>query len=469
MTDLAAELNGRDGPRLRTMPDNLEAEMGLLGGIFIERGPGILDALSYLKPEHFTNEVHSKIYSAILNLHGNGMPVDPVMLKNMIEEKGYLMTLAASAVTPINAKEYGRMVFDLWRRRELIATCNEAADRAYGAVDETESILEQLEATLAIAAGGDADKGGLAPPSKIIGPTVGMIEEAAKSGEMAGLTTGIGDLDRFLGGLMPSDLVIVAARTGMGKTALALTIAKANADKGKQVAFFTLEMSSTQLMMRMLAMESGVAASEMRKGEVSEPQLEVIREAGQHVEGIPLMIDDRSGVSVPYIRRRAKTMKRKRGLDLVIVDYLGLVRAEDRYKGNRVNEVSEITAALKALAKDLDVPVVLLSQLNRALEQRDNKRPTLSDLRDSGSIEQDADVVMFIYREAYYLELSGEPQPEAGEDDNDYVDRHEKWRKAREATNGKAEIIIAKQRMGRTSTVAVHFDGERTAFGDLAR
>jgi len=484
MTDGVIQFPGdglADPPALRTMPYNTEAEKGFLGGVFVENGATILEAVTpYLRPEHFAFEAHGRIFMAALKLHERGKVVDPVTLKSFFEADeiladiggpAYLAELAASAVTVINAGEYARIIYDLWRRREIIAASEDIIRSLYdaGMTEETDAILERHEAALSALSGQDADKGGLVPVSGLIAPTMQAIEHAAASNETVGLTTGIGDLDRFTGGLMPSDLIVIAARPGMGKSALALTIAKANAAQGQHVGFFSLEMSAEQLMMRALAMQTGIAASDMRTGGVSDAQVGSIREAGQFFTDMPLMIDDRGGVSVSYIRHRAKDMRRKHGLDLLVVDYLGLVRPEERYRGNRVNEISEITAALKVLAKELSIPVVLLSQLNRGVEQRDNKRPQLSDLRDSGSIEQDADMVMLVFRKGYYTEMEGEPQALAGEEMEDYTERRDDWFNRRDEAQGKAEIIIAKQRMGDTRTVPVHFNGERTLFGDIHR
>ena len=480
--DSGTPINGGDAPTLHTLPHNLEAEKAFLGGIFIEAERTILEATAaFLKPEHFAYPQHGRIYEAALRLHERGQPTDTITMRRFFEAgdnlaeiggPGYLADLTASAVTKTNAKEYAKIIHDLWRRRELIAAGEDLARAAYDAemVEKTEAILERHEASLAaLADHNGADKGGLIPASAIVGPTLDEIERVAAAETTVGLTTGIADLDKFTGGFMPSDLIVVAASTGMGKSSLALTIAKANAEHGRKTGFFSLEMSKEELMMRALAMYTGVSASDMRSGNVSDVQVDDIRSAGQAVVKLTLLIDDRGGVSVSYIRHRAKQMKRKHGLDLLVIDYLGLISPDDRYRGSRANEVSQITAALKALAKELGVPVVLLSQLNREVEKRDKKRPQLSDLKESGSIEQDADVVMFIFREDYYIEQEGEPTLQAGEDAADFVDRHADWIKQRDEARGKADIIIAKQRQGRTGMVKAHFNEERTMFGDLVK
>lgn len=482
--DSGTPIRGGNGepPSYHTLPHNTEAEMAFFGAVFIEDGNTILEAVAaFLKPEHFTYPPHGLVYEATLRLNERGQPVDPITLKGFFEAEdslidiggaGYLAQLVAAAVTPTNAREYARIISELWLRREIIAAGEDLAQAAYDAEmsEKTEDILERHEAALAVLADHDgADQGGLIPLSEIVSPTLDEIEHVAANKGTIGLTTGLVDLDRFTGGLMKNDMVVIAGRPGLGKTALALTIARANAVQGRRIGFFSLEMSSEQLTMRVLATNSGISASSMRSGDVSEVQVASIRDAGSEVESLPLMIDDRSAAPVSYIRSQAKNMKRKKGLDLLIVDYLGLVRPENRYAGNRVHEVSEITAGFKSLAKDLAVPLVLLSQLNRSVEQREDRRPRLSDLRDSGSIEQDADVVMLLYRESYYLEMDGPPKAKAGESDGTYTDRLADWHRLCDDAEGTAEILISKNRQGKTGKVNVHFSGTRTMFGDLAQ
>ncbi|MGH6662805.1 MAG: replicative DNA helicase, partial [Rhodospirillales bacterium] len=380
--------------------------------------------------------------------------------------RAYLYDLAASAVTVINAGEYGRLVYDLYLKRELIALGEDVVNRAYGG-DVEETATDQIEKAeqnlydLAVT-DVDTDRPGLEPVSRFIDATLAEIKAAAQGDGPVGLPTGLHDLDRMTGGLMPSDLVVVAARPGMGKTALAGTFAKAAAVRGKRVGFFSLEMSERQMLMRLLAMESGIAASEMRTGEVTNAQMSAIESAAQSVAALPIMLDGQTGIPVSAIRHRARRMKRQGSLDLVIVDYLQLIDPGNRYQGQRVNEVAQISGAMKGLAKELNVPVVLLSQLSREVERRDDKRPHLSDLRDSGSIEQDADVVLLLYRESYYLEMDGPPKARTGESDDHYADRMAKWERERRDAEGTAKIIVAKQRNGRTGVVDVHFNAQRT-------
>jgi replicative DNA helicase len=308
-----------------------------------------------------------------------------------------------------------------------------------------------------------------------------MAEAAMKRDGLAGVASGLHDLDRLLGGFHPSDLIILAARPSMGKTALATNIAynvaaAARTEKDAEgnpielrqpVAFFSLEMSAEQLASRIIAERTGVRSDSMRRGDIHDEEFDAIFEASRQLFELPLFVDDTPALSVSQVRTRARRLKRQHGLSMVVVDYLQLMQPPPgRRVDNRVQEVSEITRGLKALAKDLDVPVIALSQLSRAVEQREDKRPQLADLRESGSIEQDADVVMFIYREQYYAERA-EPSQRDGEDDNKFHERLERWKERCERAYGKAEIIIAKQRHGPIGSREFAFDGDTTRFSDL--
>ncbi|HEY9548072.1 MAG TPA: replicative DNA helicase, partial [Kiloniellaceae bacterium] len=298
---------------------------------------------------------------------------------------------------------------------------------------------------------------------------------------LSGVGTGLNDLDKLLGGLHRSDLLILAARPSMGKTALATNIAfnvaaaariekdaEGNPVEQRQpVAFFSLEMSAEQLASRVIAERTGVRSDAMRRGDIHDDEFDKIFEASRELAELPLFVDDTPALSVSQVRTRARRLKRQHGLSLIVVDYLQLMQAPaGKRSDNRVQEVSEITRGLKALAKDLDVPVIALSQLSRAVEQREDKRPQLSDLRESGSIEQDADIVMFIYREQYYAERA-EPSQREGEDENKFHERLERWKERCERAYGKAEIIVAKQRHGPIGSREFAFDGDTTRFSDL--
>ena len=273
----------------------------------------------------------------------------------------------------------------------------------------------------------------------------------------------------MIGGLMAGELVIIAGRPSMGKSAIASTMARAVAMKSGRVAFFSPEMTERELFSRWLAMETSASAADMRRGDVSLEQIAEIEGAANRIAALPISVDAEGGIPLARIKHRARAMKTKRGLDLVIVDYIGLVAASDTYRGQKVYEIGEITGGLKALAKDLGVPVLALSQLSRALEHRDDKRPNMADLRSSGDIEQDADCILLLYREEYYLEIDGPPNRGAREKTDTYADRLDTWETKRARARGTADIIVAKQRQGPTGVVRAQFNAEKTMFGDLAR
>jgi replicative DNA helicase len=367
-------------------------------------------------------------------------------------------------------------------RRELITLGQDVVTEAFqhDLDDPAITQIERAEAKLfELATTGQAE-GGPRPLTAALTVAITMAQAAFKrDGKTVGVATGFADLDKKLGGLHPSDLVILAGRPSMGKSALATNIAfnaakayrTARAADGRIVsedggisAFFSLEMSSEQLATRILAEESGVSSDRIRRGEVKREDFDKFVAASQRLQTVPLYIDDTPALTIGALRTRARRMKRQQGLDLIVIDYLQLMRpsAQGRGSENRVQEISEITRGLKAIAKELDVPVLALSQLSRAVEQREDKRPMLADLRESGSIEQDADVVMFIFREEYYLSREPTRRPEETEDK--YNDRYERWKERCEATFGTAEVIIAKQRHGPIGTVRLHFEAETTKF-----
>jgi replicative DNA helicase len=475
----------------RTPPANVEAEQALLGAILVNNA-AYHRVAEFLQPAHFAEGVHGRIFASIAKLIERGQIANPVTLKNLFDQDGalqeiggaqYLARLAASVVTIINAEDYGRTVHDLHIRRQLITIGEDVVNDAFS-YDLDRAAPQQIEAAeqklFDLATTGDSE-GGFRPFKDALAEAIGMAETAFKrSGRTTGIASGFIDLDKLLGGLHPSDLVIIAGRPSMGKTAIATNIgfhaARAfrpqaeqagrhdAAEDGARVAFFSLEMSSEQLATRILAEESGVASNDIRKGEVSREDLYRFIEASQRLASVPFFIDDTPALSIAGLRTRARRLKRVQGLDLIIIDYLQLIRGSgDGRLDNRVQEISEITRGLKTLAKELEVPVIALSQLSRAVEAREDKRPMLSDLRESGSIEQDADVVMFVYREEYYLSR-GEPARRPDETDDKYNDRYERWHKRLAEKAGTAELIVAKQRHGPIGTVTLRFDHATTRF-----
>ncbi len=474
---------GHELPSYRTLPHNLEAEQALLAAILVNN-EAANKVMGFLRPEHFYEPVHAQIFEAACRLVERGQIATPVTLKPFFEREEaleslggpqYLARLAASAVTIINAEDYGRTIHDLAIRRELIQIGEDVVNDAFRPTLD-ESALDQIEQTeqklFALAQEGNRE-GGFRSFEHSLTLAIRMVETAYKrDGRLTGVGTGFADLDAKLGGLHPSDLVVLAGRPSMGKTALATNIAFHAATAyartksaghevtdGAVVGFFSLEMSAEQLATRVLAEQTDVPSDKLRRGQLSNDDFLRVVKIVQELEQIPLFIDDTPALSIAALRTRARRLKRTHDLGLVVVDYLQLLRPTARSRAeNRVQEISEITQALKALAKDLDLPVLALSQLNRAVEQREDKRPYLADLRESGAIEQDADVVMFIYREEYYLERS---EPELD------TEKHENWLAKMEQVHNIAEIIIGKQRHGPIGTIRLQFEGETTRFSDL--
>jgi replicative DNA helicase len=487
-----------DLERVPQPPANTEAEQALLGAILINNA-AYGRVSEFLLPEHFGNAVHGRIFAAIGKLTERGQIANPVTLKNLFDQDGalseiggaqYLALLAESAVTIINAEHYGRTIHDLHLRRELITIGQDVVADAFrhDLDDPATEQIERAEAKLfEVATAGQAE-GGFRPFTAALTNAITMAQAAFKrDGKTVGVATGFTDLDKKLGGLHPSDLVILAGRPSMGKTALATNIAfnaakdyqpartpegridlTRPAEDGAVVGFFSLEMSSEQLATRILAEESGTSSDRIRRGEVRREDFDKFVIASQRLAAVPLYIDDTPALSVGALRTRARRLKRQHGLGLIVVDYLQLLRpsAANRAMENRVQEISDITRGLKAVAKELDVPVLALSQLSRAVEQREDKRPMLADLRESGSIEQDSDVVMFIFREEYYLSR-GEPTRRPEESDDKFNDRYDRWKERCEASFGMADVIIAKQRHGPIGTVKLHFEAETTKFDNF--
>jgi replicative DNA helicase len=474
----------------RSPPHNSEAEQALLAAILINNG--VYQRVSdFLLPEHFAERVHGRIYEAISKLIDRGQIANPVTLKNIFDQDPalseiggaqYLGRLAASVVSIINAEDYGRQIHDLYLRRQLIDLGEQTVNDAYDHDLDlpARSQIEVAEKKLFDLATTGRYEGGFRAFGSALTAAIGLAEAAFKrSGRTSGVATGFVDIDKLLGGLHRSDLIILAGRPAMGKTALATNIAfnaakayqavkrpdgRVVAEDGASVGFFSLEMSAEQLATRVLAEESGVGSDRIRRGDVSHDDFGKFVQASHRIASVPLYIDDTPALTIAGLRTRARRLMRQQGLDLIVVDYLQLLRGTDaRSAENRVQEISEITRGLKALAKELHVPVLALSQLSRAVEQREDKRPMLSDLRESGSIEQDADVVMFVFREEYYLARK-EPTKIEYPDDKKFNEAYENWHNRLQEVHGTAEVIVGKQRHGPVGKLTLRFDGETTKF-----
>ena len=457
----------------KELPNNIEAEQAVIGSILVSNE--IFDEINLiLSSNNFYDPIHQKIFSAIENLIFRGMLANPITLKSYFEDEkddlnvpDYLVKVTKFSTSIRQAVEYSKIIYDMFVRRELIkisentidtAKLNDLSTSGQDIIEDSEKLLYEL-----------AEKGSsyssLISFDKALRQTIDMASAAYKNEEgIVGVPTGLRDLDDRLGGLHKSDLIIIAGRPGMGKTALATNIAFNAAqklqDSGKEkasVAFFSLEMSSEQLSTRILAEQSKIKSNDIRRGRISDEQFDRFLETSKNISELPLYIDETPALTIAAMSNRARRIKRLHGLDLIIVDYIQLMRGSLNYKDGRVQEVSEITQGLKAIAKELSIPVVALSQLSRQVEQRDNKKPQLSDLRESGSIEQDADVVMFVYRESYYLE-NKEPKPATVE--------HAEWQAKMNEVSNLAELIIGKQRHGPTGNVFLEFEAMFTKFKD---
>ena len=460
--------------QFKELPNNIEAEQAVIGSILVSND--IFDDVSIIiDNKKFYDPVHQKIFAAIENLISKGMLANPITLKNYFENDNslaelegheYLVKLTKFSTTIRQAIEYSKIVYDMHIRRELIKISETMTENASNKILDLpgNKIIEDSERLLFDL----AEKGSLNTSfikfDQALNYTIEMASNAYKNEEgIVGVPTGLTDLDDRLGGMHNSDLLIIAGRPSMGKTALATNIAfhaaKKLQEKGTKssIAFFSLEMSSEQLSTRILAEQSRIKSNDIRRGRISEEQFDKFIETSKNISELPLYIDETPAISIAAMSNRARRIKRLHGLDLVVVDYIQLMSAANTRDG-RVQEISEITKGLKALAKELSVPVLALSQLSRAVEHRDIKKPQLSDLRESGSIEQDADVVMFVYREAYYLEKL-EPRPATVE--------HAEWQAKMNEVSNLAEIIIGKQRHGPTGNINVEFEAMFTKFRDI--
>jgi replicative DNA helicase len=468
------------------VPHNIEAEQQLLGAILTNNE--VYDRIAQIiKPEHFYEPVHGRIYEEATKRITSNMLASPVTLKAYLgDDEGlkelggpaYLARLAGAAISSFAARDYAQMIYEMHLRRQLMQLGTEISSNAARMAETSapaEQIVEAEQALYKLAETGQTSSGFQSFLTAVTDAVRVANAAYQRDGGLAGISTGLTDLDQKLGGLHRSDLLILAGRPSMGKTSLAtniaFNIAKAykkgklpdgsdGAINGGVVGFFSLEMSAEQLAARILSEASEVPSEQIRRGDMTEGEFRRFVEAAKALEACPLYIDDTPALPISQLAARARRLKRMHGLDAIIVDYLQLVRPATA-KDSRVNEVSEITQGLKAIAKELDIPVIALSQLSRQVENREDKRPQLSDLRESGSIEQDADVVMFVFREEYYAEREKPSE--------DKLDEMAAWQDRMERLHGKAEVIIGKQRHGPIGNVELSFEGRFTRFGNLVK
>ncbi len=461
------------------LPHNIEAEQALLGALLVNNE--IFDRVEdVVDLAHFYDPVHGRIFNIIKQRIQNNALASPLTVKSFLSDdeglqelggEEYLVKLAASAVAISSSRDFAELIRDAAIRRELIEIGKDITDRARK-VDFDSDPLDQIvtaeQYLYKLAERGDTQRGFIGFGRAIVEAVQSATAAFQRDGGLSGISTGLVDLDGKLGGLHRSDLIILAGRPSMGKTSLATNIAyniarnhtkSDDENKGGVVGFFSLEMSAEQLATRILSDAAEIPSVAIRSGDVSETEFRRYVQASTELESAPLYIDDTPALPISAVAARARRLKRQHGLDVLIIDYLQLLRGTGS-GDNRVNEVSEVTQGLKAIAKELDIPVIALSQLSRQVESRDDKRPQLSDLRESGSIEQDADVVMFVYREEYYIE-----REKPSESDDKYPDWQEKMARA----HGVAEVVIGKQRHGPIGTVPLSFEGKFTRFGNLAR
>ena len=471
---------------LSYFPHSIEAEQQLLGALLTNND--LFDRIaSVIKPDHFYDPVHARIFEVASARISKNNLASPVTLKTfMAEDAGlaelggpaYLIRLAGAAISAFAVRDYAEMIHDLAIRRELITVGNDIAAKATRVDLESEpkeQIVEAEQKLYALAEQGQTNQGFQSFLTAVTDAV--KIANAAyqRDGGLAGVATGLTDLDKKLGGLHPSDLLILAGRPSMGKTSLATNIAfniaraykkgitvsgEEGAIDGGVVGFFSLEMSAEQLATRILSEVAEIPSNQIRRGDFTESEFRRIVDAAKELEAAPLFIDDTPALQISQLAARARRLKRTHGLDALFVDYLQLVRGAGRTE-NRVNEISEITMGLKAIAKELNIPVIALSQLSRQVENREDKRPQLSDLRESGSIEQDSDVVMFVFREEYYKE-----REKPGDNE---LDKMVIWQEEMERLHGRAEVVIGKQRHGPIGSVELSFEGQFTRFGNIVK
>ena len=472
------EVKQKQNLETNKQPSNIEAEQALIGSILVNND--ILDEVSIIVgSKMFYDPAHIKIYEVIESLNNKGMIANPITLKNyfekdnMLQDVGgteYLVKLTRFSSSTKQAVDYAKIIHEMYLRRELILISDKLSSDSTNANDQdqnAENIIESTEKSLFDLAERGSFSQSFLKFDKALDQTIEMATLAMQNDQgLVGVPTGLSELDQKLGGLHKSDLIILAGRPSMGKTALATNIAFnaaqniSNREEKSSVAFFSLEMSSEQLSTRILSEQAKIKSDDIRRGKVTEEEINRYIETSRNIYNLPLYIDETPAITIATLSNRARRIKRLFGLSLVVVDYIQLMRSSTSKNEGRVQEISEITQGLKALAKELSVPVLALSQLSRAVEQRDDKLPQLSDLRESGSIEQDADVVMFVYRESYYLERK---QPKLGSIE------HAEWQSKMNDVNGLADIILGKQRHGPTGTIKVEFEGIYTKFKDLTK
>ncbi|HEX8400259.1 MAG TPA: replicative DNA helicase [Allosphingosinicella sp.] len=474
------------------LPQNADAEAALLGALMIDNRLAE-DIQMKLRPDHFFEPLHARIYEAILKLIDRNMIASPVTLRPMFEADeemkalggpAYLAKLTGSGATVIGARDFADQVYDLALLRALIGVGREMVEEALDTSQDVDpkAQIESAESALYRVAEEGGGEGSVRTFAQATKMAVQMAEKALNTGGgLSGVTTGLDGVNAKTGGLHHSDLLILAGRPGMGKTALATNIAFNAAQRlrqdledgigsdksaGAAVAFFSLEMSADQLATRILSEQSGISSENLRMGKISQQDFRNLARAAAELESLPLYIDDTPGLTIAALRTRARRLKRQRQIGFIVVDYLQLLQGSGKAgDGNRVQEISEISRGLKTLAKELNVPVLALSQLSRAVEQREDKRPQLSDLRESGSIEQDADIVLFVYRDEYYVAAREPKRPMEG-DDAKVWDDHAKWMLDMERASGMSELIVAKQRHGATGKVKLRFEAKITRFSD---
>ena len=462
----------------QTLPHALHCEQSLLASLFANND-GIDQVSDILEPHHFYGEIYGEVYAEILRLTGLGKTATPPTMAGMFDADD-LAEIANMLVSTKNNKDYAKTIKTAYDRRRIIEIAEQMRDAAFNqsVIEDVDGIREQAETELfALASTGNTIKP--VTVGDAAAETVEQIRErmeAVADGRITGVPSGIKGLDERLGGFQPSDLIILAGRPSMGKTALMLSISN-NAsddttaevdDADGAVAVFSLEMSKHQLCERIFANKADISYTDIVQGKIDQQTFYRLNEFADQMKYSKMVIDDRPGATVARVRSEARRISRKVGLKMIVIDYLGFMQGPREFQGNRNLEMGFLTSGLKALAKEMNVPVLLLSQLSRAVEQREDKRPQLSDLRDSGSIEQDADVVMFVFRDQYYLERS-EPTQKVGETDEKFASRYADWQERMEAAYGTAEIIIGKARRGQVGTVRCSFNGDRQRFGNLYR
>ncbi len=458
--------------KVEEFPNNIEAEQAVIGSILLANET--FDEISLIiSSKNFYDPMHQKIFGAIDKMISKGMLANPITLKNYFENEKdelnipeYLVKITKFSTSSRQSIEYSKLIYDLYVKRELIKISDSIIDTAKlnDLNNDGQQIIENFEKSLFDLAEKGSFSSTLVKFDEAMKQTIEMASNAYKNDEgIVGVPSGLRDLDDRLGGMHKSDLIIIAGRPSMGKTALATNIAfhaaKKIQEKGEKscIAFFSLEMSSEQLSTRILAEQSRIKSNDIRRGKISDEQFDKFIETSKNISELPLYIDETPAISIAALSNRARRIKRVYGLDMIVIDYIQLMRGSN-FKDGRVQEISEITQGLKALAKELSIPVLALSQLSRAVEQRDDKKPLLSDLRESGSIEQDADVVMFVFRESYYLK-NKEPRPATVE--------HAEWQAKMNEISHLAELLILKQRHGPTGTVMLEFEEMFTKFKDI--